>query len=70
MEIGSRVFDLAIWNNTAPRLERSHFVLEPDHMEDHHIFDFKNADTLYQKGYDVVMRNSIEIIEKYQKLPI
>lgn len=51
-EIVERCFALTNWQNVKSRLIECDILIEPKGVFQHHIFDFKNAEKLYQYGVD------------------
>lgn len=61
-EIAARCFALYNFQNIKPRLERCDIVIEPLNKQKFHIFDFKNAEKIYQSGYDTTQEMMPDIL--------
>ena len=68
-EIATRCFALYNFQNVKPRLARCNVVIEPTNKQKFHIFDFKNAEKIYQNGYDTAIAMMPEIIASLEKSP-
>lgn len=61
-EIATRCFALYNFQNIKPRLEKCDLVIEPLNKQKFHLFDFKNAEKIYQCGYEATLKLMPEIL--------
>ncbi len=62
LTIGSRTFDMALWANVQPRLERCHVTIEPK-TDDFGLFSTSQTDEIFQAGYDAAIRQIPNILK-------
>lgn len=53
--IATRVFDMAVWANTAANLKHCHLVIEPTELHRYHIFQLNKYQQIYELGYEAAM---------------
>lgn len=53
--VSVRCFEMSIWANTRPELEKCDWVIEPKEVNRYHIFQFQKYRELYQIGYESAM---------------
>jgi NTE family protein len=56
LQLGERVFNLAIYQNAKQRVESCHWVIEPPEMARYRVSDFAKAREIYQLGYQYGIR--------------
>ncbi len=61
-DIAKRCFALSNWQNVQPRLSQCDIVIEPMNSAEHHIFDFKSANKIFEHGYTATMDKMTEIL--------
>lgn len=67
-EIMSRVFDLAVYNNVKPEMSLCDIILEPIDIHLYSRFNFSQAESLYQAGYDGAMLKMPELMTMIKSL--
>ncbi len=59
--IGTRVFDLMIYNTTKDNFAECDVVIQPNEVYKHNIFTFDKFDEFFQYGYEQAMRDMKDI---------
>lgn len=68
--VAQRCFDLAALNNINPHLKKSDIIIEPKLLQNYSRFSTKNAQDLFQLGYDETIRMMDDIkLKIYIKTP-
>ena len=61
--VGSRCFQLAIWNTVYPRLKQCDLALEIEDSYRFNMFDIKESKTLFEIGYESTLKKIPKLME-------
>jgi NTE family protein len=67
LNVGLRVFDLSIWNNIKPSVRLLDHYIAPEKLVKFNQFSMKQADEMYQVGYEAAMANMDDLKKKLDK---
>ncbi len=65
--IAARVFEMSIWANTRPNLQRCDVVIEPTKVIEYNIFNFNRQKEIYELGYEAALEKMPFIKEKLEE---
>ena len=63
--VGTRIFELAVWNNTMASIFQLDVLIEPKNINEYNTFSLAHADSTFQKGYDETILQMDNILELY-----
>ena len=64
LSVAARTFYLTIQNNSYPDKQLCDLIIEPDNIQDHHIFSFNKIEEIFESGYSKTMEMKEEILKQ------
>lgn len=63
VEIGTRSFELSIHSNTQPELKHCDWIIEPEGLNEYHLFKFSEAEAIADLGYQTALKMIPDILK-------